>query len=327
MKAWNGTDQNGYIVPNAVYNFRVDAFSSSYGSDYATGTVTVGSIITPPPPPPPPPPPGTLTIVSHSVKPTTFNPKAGQTAKIKFNVGFAASSPSSVSVQIYNSAGAFVKTLTPVYNTSSATGNNYADYNPYTVNTTPAYYPYTYSYTATWDGKDIYAMFANDGTYTYTVSATSGYQTAQTSGLVSVSSNLYPPPPPQGNCGNFTDVKNNNSLCSAIEFVKSKGIFAGYPDGSLGVNKVIQRAELLAVIQKAFNFQLIPYDPYYDGNLGYKDLKNQTNEWYMPYVKTFTLLGLIKGYPDGRMKPERTMNTAELYLVFLRVPLKMHQRI
>ena len=100
--------------------------------------------------------------------------------------------------------------------------------------------------------------------------------------------------------------------------MKSKGIFAGYPDGSLGVNKVIQRAELLAVIQKAFNFQLIPYDPYYDGNLGYKDLKNQTNEWYMPYVKTFTLLGLIKGYPDGRMKPERTMNTAELYLVFLR---------
>ena len=38
----------------------------------------------------------------------------------------------------------------------------------------------------------------------------------------------------------------------------------------------------------------------------------------MPYLKTFKRRGLIAGYPDGLVRPERTMSTAELYLVFFK---------
>ena len=123
-----------------------------------------------------------------------------------------------------------------------------------------------------------------------------------------------------GNCGNFTDVSPSSSLCPAISFVTSHGIFGGYGDGTLKTNRVISRSEILSVIQKAFGYTLDSYNRNIDGNLGYRDLN--TNLPYMPYFKTFIRLNLMKGYPDGTMRPDRTMNTAELYLVFLKAAVQ-----
>lgn len=285
-RTWNGADQYGTLVTAGQYKFTVYASSTQYGSDSATSdiiTVNRNSSI------------DVLQITDYGASPNPFNPQAGQISKIDFSVNMT---PSSLTVRVYrNINNTYVRDL-PVYTIS------------------------TYSYRAEWNGKDNgnYYFVSND-LYYYKIDVTASSQTAQKTGYVTVSSSIITPPP-TGDCGNFTDVPKTHYLCPAIEFVKSKGIFGGYPDGSLGINRVIQRAELLAVIQKAFKYPLESYDPSADGNLGYKDLKKKKNRWYMPYIKTFSNLGLMVGYPDGRMRPERTMNTAELYLVFLKAAKK-----
>ncbi len=122
-------------------------------------------------------------------------------------------------------------------------------------------------------------------------------------------------PTPTG-CGSFRDVQVGHPMCAAINFVTSRGIFAGYPDGTLGLNRPIQRAEFLAVIQKGFRFNLDPYSSMSDGALGYRDLSNMVGQWFMPYVKTFSRLNVMVGYPDHTMHPERIIGTAEFLVSF-----------
>lgn len=280
---WSGTDESGNYVNSNTYTFRVNATNAYYGSDSETTNITVTRQDVPP----------VLQISDSGANPNSFNPRAGQITKITFS----ANRNASVTVKVYRSYdGSFVREL-PVY----ALGSNI--------------------YRAEWNGRNSNNYYVDTGDYKYVIYATADGYSANKAGFVAVAIDYYIRPP-EGNCGNFTDVSSNYYLCPAIEFVKSRGIFAGYPNGTLGLDKVIQRAELLAVIQKAFGFYLDPYSPEADGSLGYRDLNNQTYEWYMPLVKTFARLGLMVGYPDGKMRPEKTMNTAELYLVFLRAAKK-----
>ena len=136
------------------------------------------------------------------------------------------------------------------------------------------------------------------------------------SGTITVTNGIIVPP--NGGCGNFKDVSPNSSLCPAIAFVTSKNIFQGYDDGTIGLERVIKRVELLYVMQRAFHYTLDGYNSYQDGNLGYSDLTNKTGEKYMPFIKTFKRLAIMTGYPDGKMRPERTMTVAELYRVFVK---------
>lgn len=132
----------------------------------------------------------------------------------------------------------------------------------------------------------------------------------------------YPPqtpfPPVGVGCGRFVDVPANHPLCPAIDFVTSRQIFAGYQDGSnrLGLNEPIRRGEFLAVIQKAFGFRIDPYNSRSDGTLGYRDLYGMEGQWFMPYIKTFSRLNIMVGYPDHTIRPEKTMGTAELFVSF-----------
>lgn len=297
---WTGVDQYGYRVSDGSYKFKIEATTVNpisgyrdYSRDSAsyTGTVTVSRGYNPPS--------QYIRITDNGASPSPFNPRLGDVSKILFSTNIA---PSSLSVRVYDYNNSFVREL-PVYTTGS------------------------YGYRAEWNGRDYNNNYVNDGAYSYkiNVSASDG-QSAQSIGTVSVGNSYvipYPPVPPYppyyGDCGGFTDVNNANAkLCEAIKFVKDHGIFAGYGDGTIGVDRVIQRAEMLAVMQKAFKIPLEYYDPYLDGNLGYADLSNKTGAWYMPYIKTFSKRGLMVGYPDGQMKPGRTMNTAELFLTFFK---------
>lgn len=275
---WDGKDYNGTFVSNDVYTFRVSAYSSNYGSDSTTANVTVNK--------------GgnnqNLQITDNGASPNPFDPRNNQYSYINFSVN---TTPSQVAVKILRRSDNTVIRELPVTTVSSNV------------------------YRAEWNGRDSSSNYVAYDTYTYRIDVTSSGQTAVRTGSITAQAGVTPV---DGNCGNFTDVSNTNSLCTAIEFVKSKGIFAGYPDGSIGLDRVIQRAELLAVIQKAFKYPLETYTPSIDGNLGFKDLSATTNYWYMPYIKTFLKYKSIAGYPDKQVRPDRTMNTAELYLVFLK---------
>ncbi|MBI5413777.1 S-layer homology domain-containing protein [Candidatus Peregrinibacteria bacterium] len=281
--SWSGNDQYGNVVSNGIYNFRVDATSSLYGSDAVTGSVTADRSLTS----------SSVDVYSVYAYPADFDPTLRSTY-----LTFSLSQSGYVTIVVTNSNGYRIKSLT-----------------------SNQWYGAGSALTALWDGRDDNGNIVPAGTYNFRVDVTSSgsqYGSDYATGTVKVIDEEYDPLPPINNCGNFSDISKNNSLCPAIQFVKSKGIFAGYSDGTIGLDKVIKRAELLAVVQKAFKYPLDSYDAYTDRGLGFKDLTDKTSAWYMPYIKTFKRLGLITGYPDRTMHPERTMSTAELYLVFLK---------
>ncbi len=285
---WNGTNSYGSVVDNGSYNFRVDVSNADYGSDTETASVTVernGNNS------------GTLNISADGFSPNPFNPR-NQSARITFSTNRYVTS---TRVRIYNYNSDYLVRELSVYNT----GSN--------------------SYRADWDGRNSATNdMVAEGNYTYKINVTDASgNTVERTGTVYVRYYDSGSPYYNGNCGGFTDISRNNKLCPALEFVRTRGIFNGYPDnGKIEMNRVIKRAEFLQVIQKAFGFQMDPYNPYYDNDLGYRDLRDQTNEWYMPLVKTFSRLKLMVGYPDNTMKPERTMNMAELFLVFFKAAKK-----
>lgn len=118
----------------------------------------------------------------------------------------------------------------------------------------------------------------------------------------------------QARCGTIVDVSANDPLCPAIQFAMARKFIGGYPDGTVHLKDTIKRAEFLAVVASAFKYNLETYSPYTDGTLGFSDLYGKQDEWYMKYLKTFYRTGVMSGYPDRTMKPEKIMTTAELYV-------------
>lgn len=287
---WDGKDAGNNLVASGTYMIRVDASNAQFGSDTGFGNVTVIRGF-----------PLSLTINDTGAIPPSFNPYLNQVTRADFTLNMT---PSTLRARIFRTTNnAFIVEL-PIF----TLGPNF--------------------YRIEWTGRDSNGGIVAEDTYSYRIEVTSGSQAVEATGTIFVTSDISggddDDVTPTGDCGNFNDVPKNHPLCDAIEFVKAHGIFIGYQDGSntIGLENVIQRAELAASMQKAFQYELENYDPNVDGDLGYKDLKKKKDEWYMPYLKTFKNLGLMVGYPDDRVRPEKTMNTAELYLVFLKSALQ-----
>lgn len=283
---------------------------------------------------------GNFQFTQVTMDPLVFDARVSPVIRFNFTVNQLPAS--TLTAQIYDNSGsrlvAYLTVLGP-YNSNSA----------------------YYSYYAEWDGIDrINGAQAYPGSYKLKLAATNAnYGTitrdepfqvvlAGTSGGYNPVGNVYGPYPtcdrnnPYINqncnngyipepifprCNNFEDVAENSSMCPAVKFAVSKGFMKGYPDGTIGLNKTIKRAEYLAVIQKAFGFYLEQYNAAADYNLGFRDLVGNQGEWYMPYIKTFSRLGIMKGYPDGTMKPEKTMTTAELYVSIVNAILNSPGRV
>ncbi|MBI5754147.1 S-layer homology domain-containing protein [Candidatus Peregrinibacteria bacterium] len=97
------------------------------------------------------------------------------------------------------------------------------------------------------------------------------------------------PPIKSKQCADFKDVKSDNQHCEAIQWAKDAGIFKGYPDGIFGVNKAINRVELLKVIMESLKIQTAKTT----GNLGFADV--DVTQWYMPYIQAAKNLGIFNG--------------------------------
>lgn len=249
--------------------------------------------------------------------PVDFNSSYSPTIRFSFNLNQA---PQSLLAQIFQGNGTrLVAGLQPTGGYNYSTGQ--------------------YTYNVTWDGRDqVLNSAAFPGQYSLRLQATSasyGTITASRSfnvnqGGTNYNNGYYNPyvTDPYGNngyssarCQSFSDISASDPICPAVQFAFAKGFMRGYPDGTMGLNKVIRRAEYLAVIQKAFNYTLYGYSPFNDGAMGFTDLHGKETEWYMPYIRTFVQLGIMRGYPDRTMKPEKTMTTAELYVSLLKAAL------
>ena len=103
----------------------------------------------------------------------------------------------------------------------------------------------------------------------------------------------------------FTDISIGGSYYDAARYLKTEGIIQGYPDGSLGVELDINRAEFVKIILEAQEGIEIKYDPKYT----FPDVP--ATAWYAKYVSTAKREGIVKGYPDGTFKPGQFINYPE----------------
>src|SRR5699024_6325220 len=101
----------------------------------------------------------------------------------------------------------------------------------------------------------------------------------------------------------YTDVPFDAWYNNAISTLSNMGIISGYPDGSFRPDAPITRAEFTKIAVGFFD------EPgnYVAGT--YEDVSE--NAWYADFIDAAVDLGLIKGYPDGTIRPEATITRAE----------------
>lgn len=110
--------------------------------------------------------------------------------------------------------------------------------------------------------------------------------------------------------GSFADVPENSAHYAAVEYLKAKGVISGYPDGTFQPDRFINRAETLKVLLLGTS---TPLDS--SQNIAFPDVKS--GDWFFTYVRKAYELKIVEGYPDGKFKPENTINLAESLKVIL----------
>jgi len=164
------------------------------------------------------------------------------------------------------------------------------------------------THTIGWDGKNTANTTVAEKTYTFKIYAENSKGNATQTGNIAVDFAAST----QENCAGFPDVSYSDPICPAIQYVKDEGIFSGYPDGTFRPNDIINRAETTKVVLLGFNVALLPDD---GTNLGFNDVI--INAWYMTYLRTGKLAGIIQGYLDGTFKPSQQVNKVEMLKIFL----------
>lgn len=109
----------------------------------------------------------------------------------------------------------------------------------------------------------------------------------------------------------FTDVTDAPIYENAIYTLYHEGSLRGYADGTVRPNAPINRAEFLKMVFETLKFPIdkTVFSP------RYSDVS--PDAWFAPYVSQADLLGVIKGYPDGKFHPERTVNLVEALKISL----------
>ncbi len=100
----------------------------------------------------------------------------------------------------------------------------------------------------------------------------------------------------------FPDIQ-NSPYKTSIEYLQNKGVVQGYPDGTFGPERKINRAEIMKIILEASTQE----------DIGHKlnCFPDVRGEWFAKYVCYAQEQGIIEGYPDGKFKPSQNVNTAE----------------
>jgi len=106
----------------------------------------------------------------------------------------------------------------------------------------------------------------------------------------------------------FEDAK-NNAYVNAIEYVRKKEIVSGYPDGSYKPDKTINRAEFTKIIIGAKFSETEIKDCISKEKTLFPDVTK--DKWFAKYICVAKSKGIIKGYKDGKFKPENEINFTE----------------
>lgn len=108
-----------------------------------------------------------------------------------------------------------------------------------------------------------------------------------------------------GSNRDFSDVPSSHPYAQAIHWGKESGVLSGYPDGTFGPDRTVNRAEFLKIVLGAQGADVNSASD----STGFRDVDE--NAWYTPFVRYGKQQGIVQGYPDGSFKPEQAVNFAE----------------
>ncbi len=100
--------------------------------------------------------------------------------------------------------------------------------------------------------------------------------------------------------GTFTDVEAGSTYAEATSVLSDLGIILGYEDGTFGPDKVITRAEVVAVVNRLQG--LSDAAKAAGGTTAYTDVA--ADAWYAGDVNLATQMGIISGDGNGLFRPE-----------------------
>lgn len=103
----------------------------------------------------------------------------------------------------------------------------------------------------------------------------------------------------------FSDVQDNHINFLAIQTLKNAGIISGYGDGTFMPEKLVSRAEALAIILKAKGITAEKSD----AKIPFTDVPQDA--WFYPMVQKGYETGKIKGYSDNTFRPNATITLSE----------------
>lgn len=119
----------------------------------------------------------------------------------------------------------------------------------------------------------------------------------------------------------FPDVDYDHPNWVAIHTLKSLGIFEGYPDGSFGPDRPLNRAELMAILARPILDSPEAKEELVKMGLNEESLVNcfpdVGTQWYAYYVCFAKEIGWIEGYPDGNFRPGNFVVKAEAIKMIL----------
>ncbi|WP_162515383.1 Ig-like domain repeat protein [Paenibacillus pinistramenti] len=115
---------------------------------------------------------------------------------------------------------------------------------------------------------------------------------------------------------NYDDVAQHWAIPS-IEKLTKLGVINGYPDGGFEPDEQITRAEFAAMIDRAFvdmasrNLTINEED--------FADFSDINGHWSTDDLKKLVEVGVLNGYEDGTIRPEKTITRQEMALIITRV--------
>lgn len=88
-------------------------------------------------------------------------------------------------------------------------------------------------------------------------------------------------------------------------------LMLGYPDGSLGLERNITRAEFTVLLMRMLGYQEIDVQDAYFTDIG--------NHWAKNMIALARMQGIVAGYPDKTFKPDQPISRVEAQAMLLRV--------
>ncbi len=111
----------------------------------------------------------------------------------------------------------------------------------------------------------------------------------------------------------FKDVSGNKWYTPAVMWAHSRGVIKGYNDGTFAPDKNISRQDLVVLLYRYLG------EPAVDNSAldGFSD-KNSVQVYARNAMRWAVSNGIVKGYQDNTLRPEKTITRAELATIMVR---------